>query len=230
MLLWRLFFTNPVVAIALCVCMAAILWTIALLRKQKRGPDRFLTALIGVICITEGMRLLQQAGFIALPGRLTLDSFAELTIAALYLISILILRVASLEHKSTAVRLRLVEADDQPRVAAIVTADQTDQMVKDIVLDSNPLATIALDRSGRVIYWNAAAERLLGWRARDVIGRPSPSSLNSPVVTRNGMSIRVDTWVSATHDASGHLCGTVYMLAPAASQAVPTLTCEALAC
>ena len=221
-------------AIALCVCLAAILWSIALLRKQKRGPDRFLAGLIGAICVAEGMRLLQQTGFIALPGRLGLDGFAELMITALYLISILILRVAAMEHKSAEVRLRLVEADDPQRIVPPhVNAEHTDDFVKDIVLGSNPLATIALDKSGNVIYWNAAAERLLGWRAQDVIGKLSPLALSSPVRTRSGAVIRVESWVSATHNASGQPCGTVYLLAPIGTpQTTPSLTCDApaLAC
>lgn len=38
-----------------------------------------------------------------------------------------------------------------------------------------PLPMVALDRQRRVTLWNAAAERLLGWPAEEVLGRPDPS-------------------------------------------------------
>ena len=40
-----------------------------------------------------------------------------------------------------------------------------------IVLDSAPDAFVAIDREGVIRTWNAAAERLLGWSAPEVIGR-----------------------------------------------------------
>jgi PAS domain S-box-containing protein len=42
------------------------------------------------------------------------------------------------------------------------------------VLDNSPVAIIAMDNDLRVLLWNAAAERLFGWRADEVIGRPNP--------------------------------------------------------
>ncbi len=40
------------------------------------------------------------------------------------------------------------------------------------VLDSIGEAVIALDAEGKIIVWNAAAERLYGWQATEVLGRP----------------------------------------------------------
>ena len=218
MYLWRLFVNSPILGIALSACLAAILWCIAILRKQKKGPDRFLAGLIGAICVTEGMRLLQHTGLISAAAPLGLDSFAELMITALYLISIIILRVAAMEHKSAEVRLRLVEANDQPRIPASFNLETPEQSVSDIILGSNPLATIALDKSGTVIYWNSAAERLLGWKADDVMGKPSPSSLTSPIRSKDGTALCVESWVSAIHDSFGRPCGTVHMMAPVVEQ------------
>jgi PAS domain S-box-containing protein len=43
------------------------------------------------------------------------------------------------------------------------------------VLAANaPYAIIALDEAGLVTVWNEAAERLFGWRAEEVLGRPNP--------------------------------------------------------
>ena len=42
------------------------------------------------------------------------------------------------------------------------------------LVDAAPLALVAVDRDGVVRVWSAAAERLLGWRADEVLGRPAP--------------------------------------------------------
>jgi PAS domain S-box-containing protein len=42
------------------------------------------------------------------------------------------------------------------------------------IIDSSPLAIIALDRDENVRMWSPAAERLFGWRASEAIGRPLP--------------------------------------------------------
>jgi PAS domain S-box-containing protein len=39
------------------------------------------------------------------------------------------------------------------------------------VLDAVPNAVLALDPEGRVVYWNRAAEALVGWTAGDLVGR-----------------------------------------------------------
>ncbi len=42
------------------------------------------------------------------------------------------------------------------------------------LIEASPLAIVTIDRSHRVLMWNPAAERLFGWTAEEVIGRPSP--------------------------------------------------------
>ena len=42
-------------------------------------------------------------------------------------------------------------------------------------LQSFPLAIVGVDAKHRVRLWNRAAERLLGWPAADVVGKPDPS-------------------------------------------------------
>lgn len=41
-------------------------------------------------------------------------------------------------------------------------------------IDSTPIPTILYDTAGRVQLWNPAAERLLGWKAEEVIGKLPP--------------------------------------------------------
>jgi PAS domain S-box-containing protein len=40
-----------------------------------------------------------------------------------------------------------------------------------LVLDTAPDAFITLDRDGRIMFWNAAAERLFGWTEQEAIGK-----------------------------------------------------------
>jgi len=42
------------------------------------------------------------------------------------------------------------------------------------LVDATPLPIVAVDADGVVRVWSAAAERLLGWRADEVVGRPAP--------------------------------------------------------
>jgi len=42
------------------------------------------------------------------------------------------------------------------------------------LVDATPLPIVAVDGEGVVRLWSAAAERLLGWRADEVVGRPAP--------------------------------------------------------
>ena len=46
-------------------------------------------------------------------------------------------------------------------------------------IDALPLATIAFDGDARIVTWNAAAERLFGWSAREVVGRRNPTVTRS---------------------------------------------------
>lgn len=43
------------------------------------------------------------------------------------------------------------------------------------IIDTSPFAVMAFDLQGRIILWSSGAERLLGWRAREVLGHPFPS-------------------------------------------------------
>jgi len=42
------------------------------------------------------------------------------------------------------------------------------------LIESSPLAILALDAQGAILSWNAAATRIFGWTEEEVLGRPSP--------------------------------------------------------
>jgi PAS domain S-box-containing protein len=49
------------------------------------------------------------------------------------------------------------------------TLHQTNQMLKSLI-QANPLATMILDREGMVRMWSPAAERIFGWKEKEVVG------------------------------------------------------------
>jgi PAS domain S-box-containing protein len=59
-------------------------------------------------------------------------------------------------------------------------AEQTRARLRAILLDSIGDAVAAADTNGMVVYLNAAAERMLGWRAADVVGQRSFAALPRP--------------------------------------------------
>ncbi len=72
----------------------------------------------------------------------------------------------------------LVLAEDERRYLLIVVEDITARKrvasrmrLPDRLLDLVPAAIVATDLEERVIYWNAAAERLYGWSRDEVTGR-----------------------------------------------------------
>jgi PAS domain S-box-containing protein len=57
---------------------------------------------------------------------------------------------------------------------------ETQARLRGILLDSIGDAVAAADTQGTIAYVNAAAERMLGWRASDVVGRESFAALPRP--------------------------------------------------
>lgn len=173
-----------------------------------------MAVLIGVICVSQGLRLLRGAGLIRLPGSHNLDAFADLTVMALYLIAVVILRISAMDRQTTQVRLRLVEATDPTPAPAPQRNDQP--QFSTALLEANPLATLAVDSAGNVVYWNHAAERLFGWRAEDVIGRASPLSDDGTILTKAGTEIAVETWTAPLRSLPGSASGTLLTFVPVA--------------
>ncbi|MEO6210710.1 MAG: response regulator [Gemmatimonadaceae bacterium] len=52
--------------------------------------------------------------------------------------------------------------------------------VLESILARAPLSVIGWDGTGRIVLWNAEAERLLGWRASEVLGKAAPFPLPGP--------------------------------------------------
>jgi two-component system sensor kinase FixL len=108
--------------------------------------------------------------------------------------------------------------------------DTTRSLLAAIVASSND-AIVGMDLNGVVTSWNAAAERLFGFSAAEMIGQPITriippgriaeedeilrrirrgerlSRLETERLTRNGAAIPVSLTISPIHGAGGHLVG-----------------------
>ncbi len=61
------------------------------------------------------------------------------------------------------------------------------------IISSSPAAIIALDREGKVVTWNAAAEKIFGWSEAEVLGKPSPvQPIDSASSTEDVLSTRIE--------------------------------------
>ncbi len=64
-----------------------------------------------------------------------------------------------------AARDHLLARTERERIAAVEATTA--------IFRSSPLAIVAADRDGRISAWSPAAERVLGWREDEVVGRPA---------------------------------------------------------
>jgi two-component system sensor kinase FixL len=102
------------------------------------------------------------------------------------------------------------------------------------VLQAAPAATVAVDPEGKVRVWNQAAQRLLGWSAAEVLGRPCPlggqqfrqlqaRALQGEMLTdqplagkrRDGAGIGLKCSLAPVRGPEGRMLGVVLQLAEA---------------
>jgi two-component system, cell cycle sensor histidine kinase and response regulator CckA len=80
------------------------------------------------------------------------------------------------EHAATlpSRKSRLVVVSDVTERLASERAVQSAREVLQSVFDVGPQAIVVADDDGTIAQWNRAAERLFGWTAAEVLGKPSP--------------------------------------------------------
>ena len=106
----------------------------------------------------------------------------------------------------------------------------------DAVIQASPLATLALDRDGKVTSWNPTAERIFGWSAEEAIGSRPPfatgrseefirdvidRSLRGEPITgleatqerKDGTSFSAAIWTSGLEDRAEGVSGILVMVA-----------------
>ncbi|MHC1728852.1 MAG: PAS domain S-box protein [Syntrophobacteraceae bacterium] len=127
------------------------------------------------------------------------------------------------------------DRNEQERSRAERELQQSNDLLRAII-EAAPTAIIGLDLDGNVqMVWNPAAERMLGWSAQEVMGRPLPSvpaerqeqfagfrvlvrkgkTLDGVDVRRqrrDGTPIDYSIYASPLHDAEGRIRGNVAVL------------------
>lgn len=109
------------------------------------------------------------------------------------------------------------------------------------VVDTSPLAILVVDELHNVQIWNRAAERIFGWAAEDVVGRPYPivapadavpvqsvfnaafegkvvQGLELQRVTKAGEVVNIKLWNEQLRDATGRVSGLVGIIADMSEQ------------
>ena len=208
----QIFRATPLTALALCLCLATILWCFLLARRQRGRWDRRLTGLLGMFAIYEALRVLKDWGVIRFPGFHKLDGWVDFIIAGTYLLAALILKYSGSDRANTNVRLRLVEANEKTLERTASTPETTHA-----VFDASPLATFAVDTKDTVIYWNGAAERLLGWKREQMLGQRLPFSGKGPLRNNRGHDIDAAIWTAPINSPNGSPRGTLIIAAGSAA-------------
>jgi PAS domain S-box-containing protein len=104
------------------------------------------------------------------------------------------------------------------------------------VVESSPVAIIALDGEGRIRMWNRSAERIFGWTETEVLGHRNPTippdreeefrrlvqtrmqgeaqtGFETIRIRKDGTLVDVSVWTAPLRDASGSITGTMTELA-----------------
>jgi PAS domain-containing protein len=207
---------NPLMALALLICLATILWCILLTRRQRNGLDKILTGLLGLIAIYQALRILKDSGFAAFARFQTMEGWVDLISACLYLVAALILKTSSIDRAATQVHLRLMEAGEKPMDLTSAVLSALPELSHPLV-DSCPLAVFALDTHGVVTYWNAAAEALIGWTRSELVGHDLPFDPHGPIQAKNGNFLDAAVWTSPIRSPNGPPRGMVVIAAGVAA-------------
>lgn len=212
MYLAELLRANPLMALALLICLATILWCILLTRRQRNGLDKILTGLLGMIAIYDALRILKDSGFAAFARFRGMEGWVDVISACMYLVAALILKTSSIDRAATKVHLRLVEADEKPVDLASGVIAAMPELGHPLV-DSCPLAMFAVDSRGMVTHWNAAAETLTGWTRNEVVGHELPFDPHGPIQGKSGSLIEAAVWTSPIRSPNGPPRGSVIIAA-----------------
>ena len=166
MFLFHLLKNDPFAGAAVCLTLVTLFWCGRTVRYQNGRADRLLMGLLGLLTMYEGLRVMRDSGLWTMTSSLHLmDSFADFVVAAVCLVAAIILRISSIEHVSTAMRLRLAEANEMLQEA---------KARREAAKQLESIAMFTVDANGEVEKWNIAAELVLGWTEEEVSGSSLP--------------------------------------------------------
>lgn len=163
---------QPLSSTAVLAAMAAIAWSLLSLRRTQGRHSRILLAIVGFASVMHGLRIVllihSEINFT--------DGVINLTVALLYLASLEVINRLSRSHRSTQYALRLAEGNQALPYSKPVTMPPAEDPAKG-VFDAVPAPMFAVDLDGQIRCWNLAAERALGWKRDEVLGRRLPDLL-----------------------------------------------------
>lgn len=135
-------------------------------------------------------------------------------------------------------RLIAFVRDISEREAAAAERMRAERAIRELaeyqraLLDYSPLAMFSMDRDGRVVMWNPAAERTFGWRRDEAVGRVLPivpddkreefyrlkerllggrgiAGLELKRMRKSGEVLDVSLWAAPIYDAQGGVIGII---------------------
>lgn len=203
-------------SMAIILVLVALCWAIVLLQKVTRDHSRFLVGMIGLMATFHGLRQLKYLN-VTPPEMLRIsDQVADVLVAVLLLIALVILDGEVVSHQSAKIQLRLSQALEPPALTlgekALVHAmgalsregggrkSHQDAVIKRLV-NTAPVAILGFSRHRRVIFGNAAAAQLFGCGADELVGKDlaaltaavDPAKSSPTTVGRTGPRVEAES-------------------------------------
>jgi PAS domain S-box-containing protein len=210
---------STLTAVQVFVCIFTLAWCITLFKRTGLGGLRYMVGITAVLCVYHTVKLMIIFGLLA--GEVGSFEPAEgLMVTTMFLPAIAILEFYIAERKRLQYKLRLTEAAELPPPQPFhVAQPQHAQVLYQAMADACPLAVYATNPSGSVCYWNAAAERLLGWECIEVLGRPIPVHLTRTandswlVSKKDGTSLEAQVYTTPFQTPGHEIFGTLTVVA-----------------
>ncbi len=112
---------NVVLALAVVFCLLTIGWAVLLLRRMYFRWIRFLTATVGIFGVYQGLRVVKENGLWSLPIIDRMESAADMVVAMLCCVCLLVLQIHHQDYRNSKGALRLAQA--RPAAPAEPVAD-----------------------------------------------------------------------------------------------------------
>ncbi len=102
------------VGLSLLVSLATLAWCAILIPRVRFKPDRFLVAVVGLLCFLHIFKLAQETGIWPIPIPANLRPISGLLVSMAFLAAVFLLGAYRSQHRRVEYRLRLAEANEPP--------------------------------------------------------------------------------------------------------------------